>query len=49
MRTNRMLAKIKAGEKVVGLQIPFCLNCCLIVQSDFCNFGQGYYIFKKLY
>ncbi len=23
MRTNRMLAKIKAGEKVVGLQIPF--------------------------
>ena len=24
MRTNRMLAKIKAGEKVVGLQIPFC-------------------------
>ena len=24
MRTNRMLTKIKAGEKVVGLQIPFC-------------------------
>jgi 4-hydroxy-2-oxoheptanedioate aldolase len=23
MRTNRVLAKIKAGEKVVGLQIPF--------------------------
>ncbi len=24
MRTNKMLAKIKAGEKVAGLQIPFC-------------------------
>ena len=24
MRTNKMLAKIKAKEKVVGLQIPFC-------------------------
>ena len=24
MRTNKMLAKIKAGEKAVGLQIPFC-------------------------
>ena len=24
MRTNKMLAKIKSGEKAVGLQIPFC-------------------------
>ena len=24
MRTNKVLAKIKKGEKVIGLQIPFC-------------------------
>ena len=44
MRTNRMPAKIKAGEKVVGLQIPFCFNCYLVAQSDIVTSARVLYI-----